>query len=495
MNIVELLIPELILLAGSVACAIVGVSTRRSMRDALPAVAIAALGAAIAWTLCCGDTLAEAAPMPALSKWVTVVGCGLGMLLVLLNAGTADRDYEAAVAAGRTKFDPLRTTRGEFYVFMLLSIGGLLLAAKARDLIWLFLALELTSLPTYVMVAMSRREQRAQEASMKYFFLGAMSAAMFLYGFALLYGATGTVELAAMHEVFTAQQGDVGMIALVGMLLAILGIAFKLAAVPMHLYAADVYEGAASSVTAFLGFVPKAAGAIAVMGLLWTMGMHTDGWLLPPMVEVMLWVMAVLTMTLGNVAALLQSSAKRMLGWSSVAHSGYILIGVIAGPDHGGWAAVLVYLLGYGLSNTGAFAALAALRRGGNEVESLEDLSGLAERHRGAAWTLAISSGSLLGFPPLLGFWGKLLLFIAGVSSGHIVLVVIAGLNSAISAAYYLKLVALPLMGASTARSREVEPLPVQWPRIAGLIAAAAVILLPIGLPAIAACAAAVLVN
>ena len=231
MSVFPLLIPELVLLAGAVACSIVGVSSRRSVRDALPLVAMATLAIAAGWFIFASDSALRAAgtTMPELGPWVGLITCCLGIVLVLLNAGTADREYEAAVAAGRLTFDPLRTTRGEFYVFILLSLAGLLLVTAARDLIWLFLALELTSLPTYVMVAMSRGARRAQEAAMKYFFLGAMSAAIFLYGFALLYGATGTVELSAMAEAFQAQaaNGGVGLMGTLGMLLALLGIGFE----------------------------------------------------------------------------------------------------------------------------------------------------------------------------------------------------------------------------------------------------------------------------
>ena len=480
--VIELLIPELIVLGGAVACAILGVSTRRAVRDALPAVAIATLVAAgLVVLLGVSQSVAPGSPLGMLGQWVIPATCVLGIVLVLVNAGTVDADYELAVATGKKTFDALRTTRGEFYVFLLLSLGGLMLVTAASDLIWMFLALELTSLPTYVMVAISRGDRRAQEASMKYFFLGAMSAAIFLYGFAMLYGATGTVEFEGLWEAFRtqAENGGVSMLGVMGMLLAMLGIGFKLAAAPMHLYAADVYEGAASPVTAFLGFVPKAAGALALMVLLSTMGWFEPNTLLPPAIEVVLWVMAVLTMTLGNIGALLQTSAKRMLGWSSIAHTGYILIGILAGPEHGGFAAVLVYLVAYGLANTGAFAALASLRRGGVEVESLKDIVGLRDRHPVAAWTLAISSGSLLGFPPLLGFWGKLMLFVAAVSAGHIVLVVIAALNSAVSAAYYLRLVASGLLTEPTARSREVERANSPWPGLSGLI----VVILLIGAP------------
>jgi NADH-quinone oxidoreductase subunit N len=188
-------------------------------------------------------------------------------------------------------------------------------------------------------------------------------------------------------------------------------------------------------------------------------------------------------MTLGNIGALVQTRVKRMLAYSSISHSGYLLIGIIAGPG-AGFVAVLVYLLAYGLSNTAAFAVLAGLRRGGGEVETLDDLAGLRERHPAMAWAMAISAGSLLGFPPLLGFWAKLLLFIAGIASGHLVLVIIAAVNTAISAWYYLRLVALPL-GTPTASSRGIERTDWSGPRIAAIVACAAVIVLPLLLNAI----------
>lgn len=316
---------------------------------------------------------------------------------------------------------------------------------------------------------------------MKYFFLGAMSAAIFLYGFALLYAATGTIEFDGMRAALKAQaaEGELGALAIGGLLLSLFGIGYKLAAAPLHLYAADVYEGASAPVTAFLGFVPKAAGTLAIMVLLVATGLDELMALLPYPILIMLWVVAVLTMTLGNIGALLQRSVKRMLAYSSIAHSGYILIGIIAGPGLG-YSAVLFYLLAYGIGNTAAFSVLSGLERRGEELTTLEDLAGLRQRHPVMAAVLAISSGSLLGFPPLLGFWGKLLLFIAGIQTGHLVLVVIAAVNSAISGWYYLKLVAVPIMAAPTARSESVERGPSNWPRLAGIVMVVATLVLPV---------------
>jgi NADH-quinone oxidoreductase subunit N len=486
------LIPELILFAGVVVVSVIGLSPRKVIRDSLPLITCLFLAAALAVTpaLYSGEPGARHLAgadllMPMLGKYVKVTVCLIGIVLVMTCSGMVDRRYEQAVQSGRLRFDPMRAARGEFYAFILLSLIGVMLICNANDLIWLFLALELTSLPTYIMVAISRSSRRAQEASVKYFFLGAMAAAIFLYGFALLYGATGTIVLTEMRQAFAEQAaGDgVSIIGIVGMILAVLGVSFKIAAAPMHFYAPDVYEGAASPVTAFLAFVPKTAGFLALMLLLGTMGWSghflegVRG--LPQPILTTLWMLAVLTMTLGNIGALLQRSVKRMLAYSSIAHSGYMLIGIIAGPGLG-LNAVLFYLLAYGLMNTGAFAVLAALERNGQEIETAEDLAGLRLKHPAMAVVMAICAGSLLGLPPLLGFFGKLYLFMAGVQAGQIELVVVAGLNSAISAAYYLRLVTLPIMAKPSAQAETIVPVPSLGPRAVGVLTSILLVVLPV---------------
>jgi len=308
---------------------------------------------------------------------------------------------------------------------------------------------------------------------------------MFLYGFALLYGATGTIVLTEMADVLrdqVAANGSISRLALVGIILSLLGIGFKIVAVPMHFYAADVYEGAAAPVTAFLAFVPKTAGIIAFILLLGVVGRQdhlgpgVEG--LPQSITVFLWMTAVLTMTLGNVGALLQRSAKRLLAYSSIAHSGYLLIGIIAGPGLG-VEAVLFYLLAYGVMNTAAFAVLAGLERKGEEIEALDDLAGLRQKHPIMAVVMAVAALSLLGFPPMLGFVGKFMIFVAGVDAGHMPLVVIAALNSAVSAWYYLQLVVLPILSMPNPASETIVPRPVVWPRIAAVITAVAIVGLP----------------
>ncbi len=497
------ILPEIVLFIGACVVVVMGLSPARRLRDALPWITCGflAVGMLLSTYVYASDhgvailkAGASTSLLPMLGQYVKLVVCGVGIALTQLTVGMIDRRFEAAVESGRVRFDPIRANRGEFYAFFLLSLIGVMLVCNANDLIWLFLALELTSLPTYIMVAMSRGSRRAQEAAVKYFFLGAMATAILLYGFALLYGATGTMVLSEMKAALFAQSqnpGGVNMLAIVGMILAVLGISFKIAAAPMHFYAPDVYEGAASPVTAFLAFVPKTAGFLALILLLSTMGWgnHTaidpstsrpiDVNGLPQPIMTTLWMIAVLTMTLGNIGAILQKSVKRVLAYSSVAHSGYMLIGIIAGPKLG-IDAVLFYLLAYGVMNIAAFAVLVSLERQGQEIESMEDLAGLRVRHPAMAAVMAIAAGSLLGVPPLLGFWGKLYLFIAGVQAGQIVLVVIAGINSAISAWYYLRLVALPIMNKPTAQSETITANPYPWPRIAGIITAILVVLLPI---------------
>lgn len=455
---VPFLWPEIALFAATCVVMVVGLSPQYATRRL--AAPIAGIGLAVAGFLAAFMTPEGRGVMPNLLPFAKTMVAAIGLLLLLLAAGTVDRAEERAIASGRLAFNPLRTNRAEFYSFFLFSLTGLMLCATANDLIWLFLALELTSLPTYIMVTISqtgRAGARSQEAGVKYFFLGALGAATFLYGFALLYGGTGTTSLTGIRDVLLAE-GGLNSITTAGLLLALIGIGFKIAAVPMHLYTPDVYEGAAAPVSAFLAFVPKTAGFFAILLLCSAVGWdHTQdramlGHALPEVARLTLWVMAFLTMFVGNVLAILQNSVKRMLAYSSIAHSGYMLVGVIAGPGDGrsiinnGPAAVLFYLLCYGVMNMGAFAVLACLERPGpageepREIETVDDLRGLCRTHPALGWTMVLCSLSLMGFPPLLGFLGKLPLFTSIISAGDIPLAIVLGVNSAIAAYYYLRL-------------------------------------------------------
>lgn len=474
--------PEIALFVTTMVVMVVGLSPNYRVRR-LSAL-IAGIGIGAAGVLAAAGPTLDTSPFPGMMPFAKVLVAAVGLLVLLLLNGTVDRDLERRVAAGEP-YNALRANRAEFYSFFLFSLTGLMLCASADNLIWLFLALELTSLPTYVMVTISTRSTRSQEAGVKYFFLGALGAAIFLYGFTLLYGATGTTSILEIRHALSeqARAGGVSQLALAGLVLAILGVSFKVAAVPMHFYTADVYQGAAAPVSGMLAFVPKAAGFIALIVLVSTVGWRyhivdgqsvysgAPGGSLPQTIRVLLWVLAALTMTVGNVLALLQDSTKRILAYSSIAHSGYMLVGVVAGPGEpgggftsSGIAAVLFYLFAYGVMNLGAFAVVAGMeRRRGQTAEPIEldhvdHLRGLCRTHPLLGWTMVICALSLLGFPLTLGFFAKLPLFTSGIRAGEYVLVIILGINSAIAAVYYLRLAALPLLETSEGPAAQLTP-------------------------------------
>ncbi len=499
-----LILPEILLVVGAIIVTMLGLARGKVWRDAVPAVTVALLLAAcgLVHVVSTEARLANASLlMPGLGLYAkTLILLGAASL-VLLGVNLIDRKLEQAFASGRAAFDAIRVMRGEYHSFLLLSVAGACLLCNAPDLIWLFLAIELVSLPTYIMVATSRSSRKAQEAAVKYFFLGAMSSAILLYGFALLYGATGTLQLIEIQHRLAQQAaaGGISTLALIGLTMTIIGLCYKISAAPMHFYAPDVYEGAATPLTAFLAFTPKIAGFLALILVLSTVGWtgHTitingemqavEG--LPRPITALLWMIAVLTMTLGNVGALLQRSVKRMLAYSSIAHSGYMLIGLIAGPaivaggsvtGTSGINALLFYLLSYAIMNVATFGPLASLERNGEEVETLDDIAGLRQRHPGLAAALAIGAGSLIGLPPLLGFWSKLYLFAAGIERGQTVLVIIAAVNSGVSVYYYLKLLSEPLVAASNARSETVSTTASIWPRVASAVTAVMLVIAPL---------------
>lgn len=487
--------PEAFLFIVTCVVMVLGLSKSLSIRRmCAPLAGLGLIGAAVIAARTTPDTLC---PLPNMAMFAKVLVAGIGLILVLLAAGTVDRDFEADVE--RTgRFDPIRSTRAEFWAFFLFSMTGLMLTAGADDLIFLFLALELTSLPTYVMVTLSTRRNRSMEAGVKYFFLGALGAAIFLYGFAFIYGGTGHTGLHDIQRSIFEQAaaGGINQITMLGLILAVVGVCFKIAAVPMHFYTPDVYQGSSASIAGFLAFVPKAAGFFAIMLLVstagWTFGESRSE--LPAMLHDALWIIAVLTMTVGNVLALLQNSVKRILAYSSIAHSGYMLVGVIAGPGirgteftRNGLAAVMFYLLTYGVMTLGAFAVLACLERRAKdgqfeEADHIADIRGLCRTHPVLGWVMVLSSVGLLGLPPLLGFFGKLPLFTSAIGAGEIPLVVILAVNSAIAAYYYLRLAYACYIEPPEPASNlaPLTPTPFGSRRIAGVVSAVGVVVLAV---------------
>ncbi|MFG0248204.1 MAG: NADH-quinone oxidoreductase subunit N [Phycisphaeraceae bacterium JB051] len=446
--------PEIIMLIGACCCLMVGLHRSAEIRKLTVAVAVLTLvfaGFYNAW-----QTLDSGNPWT-LATFTKMAVCVVGILLLSFASGLPDKLKMSRDAESHPEnFDPGNVMRGEFYAFFLFSLTGVMLCGGANDLVWLFLALELTSLPTYVMVATGRDSIKANESGIKYFFLGALSAAMFLYGFALIYGATGVTNFDQIRECI-AVTGVTPLFTL-GIVLSIVGIGFKIAAFPMHFYTADVYEGAPTPVTAFLAFVPKTAGFVSLI-LVLTLTSKTNFRMnnpeelqvyisLPNTVQAVLWVMAALTMTIGNVMGLMQTNVKRILAYSSVAHSGYMIVGLlgisscVAGvTSTNGAAGVMFYLIAYALGNMAAFAVLACLERNGDEATDLDDLAGLSSRKPILAALMLLANLSLIGLPPMVGFAGKIYMFSAAVNAGFVGLVIIAVINSAISAVYYLRIV------------------------------------------------------
>lgn len=321
--------------------------------------------------------------------------------------------------------------RGEYYVLLLASVAGMILMATATDLIVIFLGLELLSLPLYILAAFQRENSKSLEAGVKYFLLGAFSSAFFLYGIALVYGASGTTNLANIAA-FLAKSADTPMLN-IGVGLLMVGFGFKVALVPFHWWTPDVYEGAPTTITAFMSVAVKVAafGAFFRTFQFALFALAFD-W------RAVLALIAVLTMTLGNVAALLQPNVKRMLAYSSIAHAGYILIALVA-MSANGVSSALFYLLVYTLTNLGAFGAVIALGNGSRERLDVPDFAGAAREHPLVAIVLTICMLSLAGFPPFAGFVGKFLIFSAAVESGLAWLAVVGVLNSLISVYFYLR--------------------------------------------------------
>ena len=347
---------------------------------------------------------------------------------------------------------------GEFYILVLLSALGMMLMASAGDLIIVFLGLETMSIALYVLTGFFRHRLEAGEASLKYFLMGAFASAFFLYGIALIFGATGSTNLDRIANAVAAGAGRDPMLA-IGFGLLLVGFGFKISAVPFHMWAPDAYEGAPTSITAFIATGSKAAAFASLLRVLLTAlrGAPLD-W---PM---LMWGMAAITMTVGNVVALAQQNLKRMLAYSSIAHVGYMLVGVVAGGSLGN-GAVLFYLLVYTFTTAGAFGAILLLERNGREAVQLADYGGLATRHPVLAVALSVFLLSLIGIPPTAGFVGKFYLFGAAVKSGYVWLAVIGVLNSAVAAYYYLRLIVFMYM-------REPEGAPtVMAPSFSGALA------------------------
>ena len=374
--------------------------------------------------------------------------------------------------------------RGEFFPLILFSTVGAMALAAAGDLLTLFVALETMSLGVYCMIGLRRGSTRAVEAALKYFLLGSFAAALMLFGGALLYGGTGHTDLAGIGRSLAQIGSGVGgplALSVAGIALMIVGLAFKVSAVPFHMWTPDAYEGAPTPTTTFMAVAVKSAAfAILIRVLLTSFGDDRfsgwgAGW--PPV----LGVLAILSMTVANLIAGRQQSVKRMLAYSSIAHAGYALVGVVAAAGNSeGAPSVLYYLLAYTVSTAGAFGALILCGSRGSEAVSYSDLAGIGKRHPAAALAFSLFLLSLSGAPPTAGFFGKLYVFSAAIDSKLYWLAVVGLLNSVIGAYYYLRVLVFMYM-------REPEPgAPVAKPMSSGYVstalALAALLVLALGI-------------
>ncbi len=364
--------------------------------------------------------------------------------------------------------------RGEYYALLLFATSGMMAMGMATDLMVVFIGLETMSIALYVMSALNRHSRPSGEAGIKYFLMGSFASAFLLYGMALTYGATGSTNFSDIGSVLTA--GTVAPMAMLGLGLLLVGFAFKVAAVPFQWWTPDVYHGAPTAVTTFMSVGAKAAGFATLMRLLMvSFPAFAVDW------QLAIAVLAVLTMTLGNVAALAQKDVKRMLAYSSIAHAGYILVGVAAATTEG-IKSVLFYLLIYAFMNIGAFAVVGVLEQKEAIGTKLTEYAGLARKNPWLAMVMALFLFSLTGFPPLAGFWGKLYIFRAAVNADLTWLAVVAVINSGVAAFYYLSVIVQMYMKPAADDAPEILP-STPATRIALAVAGLAVVLIGI-LPA-----------
>ena len=451
------ILPEIVLTAGALVVLVADVLLPRGSR-ALAWVAVLALAA----------TLASLVPFRA-----THVEVAHGLIAV--DQFAVFFKVVFLVAAIMTVMMSVRyleiegASPGEYYFLILCATLGMMIMAGGIDLITLFIGLETMAVSFYILAGFIKPNQRSNEAAVKYFLLGAFSLGILLYGMSLMYGLSGTTNLRVMAAIFAGQERDPRLV--LAVILVVAGMGFKIAAVPFHMWAPDVYEGAPTPVTAFLSVGSKAASfAMLLRIFLEGLPSMSGDWTL------LFEALAIVTMTVGNLAALTQTNLKRMLAYSSIAHAGYLMIGVVAGPPRG-VSAMLIYLPIYSFMQLGAFAIIVMMRRQDVVGDELKDLSGLHVRHPFAAFAMLLFMLSLGGIPPTAGFMGKFWLFSAAIEKGYVWLAVIGVLNSAISLYYYVRIVVFMYLKKETTGSE-----PVASPALTLTLAIAVVATLALGI-------------
>jgi NADH-quinone oxidoreductase subunit N len=399
--------------------------------------------------------------------WLTIISFAVAAVLVVTHGGATDEPvfFGMFVAGGFAQFAKIlilagaavtllmssdyleneKANRFEYPVLVLYATVGMLMMVSANDLISLYVSLELQSLSLYVVASIRRDNLRSTEAGLKYFVLGALSSGMLLYGSSLIYGFTGTTDFDSLAKTF-AGLGDAGpsLGLVIGMVFLISGLAFKVSAVPFHMWTPDVYEGAPTPVTALFAIAPKiAALALFMRVMVGPFGELIDQW------QQVLALISILSMVLGALAAMVQTNIKRLMAYSSIGHMGYALVGVTAGTESG-VSGVLIYLAIYLFMNVGTFACILAMRQQGRYVEGIHDLAGLSKSHPMMALSLMIFMFSMAGIPPLAGFFGKWYVFMAAVETGLYTLAIVGVLASVVGAFYYLRIVKIMYFDEAT---------------------------------------------
>ncbi len=456
------ILPLIVVAAGAIGVLLIGVEIDDEDSGGLGILSIALMVVAALLSL----LLFGGRPSLSFSGALSVSGySGYFELLILFSAAmTALMSVEYAADQG--------LAGAEYYALVMFAALGMMLMAAADDLIVIFLGLETMSIAVYALAGFLRRDSRSNEAALKYFLLGAFSTGFLLYGIALVYGATGSIKLEPI-EAALSRPADDNALLLAGVGLMLIGFGFKVAAVPFHMWTPDAYEGAPTPVTALMAVGVKAA---AFAGFVRVFMAHLGP--LGPQWTTLLWAVAALTMTVGNLAALVQTNIKRMLAYSAIAHAGYILVGMTAVGAARSGGAILYYLLGYAFTNLGAFAVVIALERRGAVSDDIADYRGLATRHPWLAAAMALFMLSLTGVPPLAGFFGKFYIFSAALDAHLVWLTVIAVINSVISAYYYLS-----VLIAIYAREGGIEPVALRTrPALVAALVIAAIGTVAIGL-------------
>ncbi len=425
---------------------------------------ITALLAALGLVICLGLVVYRSgSSQVALSGMAVVDGFGSFLNVIFLASGLV------AIPLAYDYLKRMQIERGEYYALLLFSVAGMMLMAYAYDLIMVFLAIELLSIPLYVLAGFARGRVDSEEASLKYFLLGTFSSGFLLYGIALIFGATAHHDLAGITQAMTNGTGNTVLL-LVGACLLLVGFGFKIAAVPFQQWAPDVYHGAPSPVTGFMAVAVKAAAVAALLRVFVTAFPALAGRLAP-----VLWGLAALTMLGGNVLAIAQSNIKRLLAYSSIANAGYLLMAFVPYGNNqaNSIASALFFLVGYGLTSFGAWAVVVDLEKAEGKGLELEDFAGLGRKYPWLALAMMVFMLSFTGIPPTLGFWGKFYLFRTAVEGGFLSLALVGLVTSLISAYYYLRVVVVIYM-----KPGEPEAAQDRWLHWTAILAAAAVVAL-----------------